>query len=260
MDTATDLSIFVTIHDQNLLLAYEADKKFEAVGANLTYVFVGNGDVSKLKDNRNVVVARTLGHNIEDHKYLVDFTAWYALVLNNIPTTDYVSLIQYDVSISSNFSQLSGSLLREHPAAVLGYVPLEMKNRNFIRQNMGYAPLKKACREVYGIDIDPILKSHVNWAVDKLWPTTNNVAMHYDTLKDFVRWFTPLALFMGNEKPVGHAFERAIKLFCILAGRRNIYAPSLLSHYQLNSHETQDFQKDNVKLHKLLSRNIMSKK
>ena len=140
----------------------------------------------------------------------------------------------------------------------MGYAPVAMKDRNFIRDNMGYEPLKTACSAVYGIEIGPLLKSHMKLSGDKMWPTTNNVAMSRETLEDFVRWFTPLPMYMGNEKPVGHAFERAIKLYSILSGRGNCYVNDVLSHFQMNSHETQNFRKDTSRLSRLLARNVMS--
>ncbi|MGR3733004.1 hypothetical protein [Pseudophaeobacter sp.] len=252
----SNISILVTIHDQDLLLAYEAERKFAKQAVPTTYVFVGQGPTDKISHLENVVVARDLPDNIETHKYLVDFTSWYACVRNGIATGENVCLIQYDVSLAGDFASQSLAALERSPASVVGYSPVAMKDRNFIRDNMGYAPLRAACKAVYGLDIGPLLKTHMKLAEDKFWPATNNVAMQRKTLEDFVRWFTPLAMYMGNEKPVGHAFERAIKLFCVLTGRSNLYEPNVLSHFQMNSHETQDFEKDAGRLHKLLARNI----
>ena len=260
MKNSPQLGVVVTIHDQELLLAYEAQNKFSGVNVPLTYMFVGGGPTDKIKTIPNVVIARNLPNNIEDHKYLVDFTSWYALVRNNIPSQKYLALIQYDVSISQDFVNKSIDALSRAPMTVMGYAPMAMTDRNFIRDNMGYGPLKLACSAVYGIEIGSLLKSHVKLTGDKMWPTTNNVAMSRETLGDFVRWFTPLAMHMGNEKPVGHAFERAIKLYCILSGRGNTYVSDVLSHFQMNSHETQDFKKDTSRLSRLLARNVMSQK
>ncbi|MFU1477591.1 hypothetical protein ACM25N_07745 [Roseovarius sp. C7] len=260
MDISSNLGVVVTIHDQELLIAYEAERKFAELNAPLTYVFVGHGPTDMVAELPNVIIARDLEENIETHKYLVDFTCWYALVQNKIPSCEFLALIQYDVSIAPNFVEKSIACLQNAPQTVLGYVPLSMNDRNFIRDNMGSEPLNEACRVVYGVDIHRLLKSHISLSEDKLWPTTNNVAMHRETLKDFVRWFTPLAMHMGNQKPAGHAFERAIKLYSILSGRANSYVDDVLSHYQLNSHETQDFKKDTGRLSQLLARNVMSRR
>jgi hypothetical protein len=234
----------VTIHDQDLLLDYEKQGKFATQPSEVTYIFVGRGPIDKLDGIKNIVVARDLADNIEDHKYLVDFTSWYAIVCNDIAIGDVVSLIQYDVVISPDFCSGTASMMAEHPQGILGYSPVPMKSRDFVRDNMGYAPLRAAVKQVYGLDIKPLLRMYQRNSTDKEWPATNNVAMSRETLRDFVRWFTPLALAMGNHKPVGHAFERAIKVYSILSGRKNTYAPELLRHYQLNSHQTQDFVRD----------------
>ena len=248
-------SVVVTIHDQDLLLAYESEGKFSKIESPVVYLFVGLGDTDKITDLSNVVIARNLAENIENYKYLVDFTAWYAIARNQIETCDYIALLQYDVSISEDFKEKSLTALDSNRDAIVGYVPLEMGDRNFIRQNMGFKPLEIACKKIYGIEISPLFKTHIKLARDKRWPATNNVAMHRHTLEDFVRWFTPLAMSMGNEKPVGHAFERAIKLYSILSSRGNVYLGDVLSHFQMNSHETQDFKKDKSVFHRLLAKN-----
>jgi hypothetical protein len=255
MTPPSQLSAIVTIHDQDLLLQYESENKFQTIGCPVTYMFVGKGPVDKVRAMDRVIIAREQADNIEDYKFLVDFTSWYACINNAVPLTEFVALIQYDVTVSESFSSTTLSQLQTDPDAVLGYSPVPMADRNFIRDNMGYAPLREAVKKVYGFDIKPILRSHMASATDKNWPATNNVAMRRDTLSDFVRWFTPLGLAMGNSRPSGHAFERAIKLFCILTGRHNLYDREVLQHFQMNSHETQDFKKDTGRLHQLLARN-----
>lgn len=244
MSIASDLSVVVTIHDQDLLLLYEQEGKFAALGAEVTFLFVGQGAVDKVADLPNVVVARDLPDNIEDHKYLVDFTAWYACVQNALPLNRYVCLLQYDVILSDGFAQATTQAFDAAPEGVIGYSPFPLSNRNFIRDNMGAKPLFDACHKVYGIDAKSVFKTYIRAGLDQNWPATNNVAMSKEALADFVRWFAPLGREMGNIKPAGHAFERAIKLFCILTGRQNLYLPEVLSHFQLNSHETQDYASD----------------
>lgn len=239
-----DLSIVVTIHDQDLLQLYEAEGKFAGFGVDVTYLFVGMGDAEAVRDRDNVVIARDLADNIEDHKYLVDFTAWYACIRNALPLRRFVCLLQYDVILSDSFARDTAGVFATRPEAVIGYSPVRLKDRNFIRDNMGAKPLFDACRDVYGLDAKAILKAYIAAGLDDLWPATNNVAMSHEALSDFVRWFTPLARRMGNVKPAGHAFERAIKLHSILSGRGNAYLPGVLEHYQLNSHETQDYASD----------------
>ena len=252
MEKILNIHLIITIHDQEILIDFEASNKFNKNNHPVTYIFVGNGKTDKLNNIDNLIIARNLNNNIEEYNYLVDFTSWYACIKNNIILNDYVCLLQYDVNISKDFGYQSYKLLIESPNSILGYAPVKMKNRNFTYDNMGYKPLFESIKSVYGLNIKKIFKDNIKLADDKNWPSTNNVAMHRDTLKDFVRWFTPVAFHMGNKKPVGHAFERAIKLYSILSGRQNIYAPDLLKHFQLNSHKTQDFITDNKQIQNLI--------
>lgn len=248
---AQNHQIVVTIHDQELLLQYEAAAKF-AGQSPVTYVFVGSGAVDELGCLGNVIVARDLADNIESMNYFVDFTSWYACARNRLTPNGLLSLIQYDVSITHDFSERTVQVMKDLPGGILGYCPVEMKNRNFIRDNVGYEPLRDACRNVYGLNIKSIFTTFQRSGIDRLWPATNNVCMHTDTLNDFVRWFTPIANAMGNQKSSGHAFERAIKLFAILSGRNTGYTNEVLDHFQLDSHGTQGLAKQTGRLHRLL--------
>lgn len=73
------IETFITVHDQNIILNAEKNKKYK----NLTkyrYLFVGKGDISLLKDNKNVIIGREIEKNIEDLNYFCDFTTWFFLL------------------------------------------------------------------------------------------------------------------------------------------------------------------------------------
>ena len=76
------------------------------------------------------------------------------------------------------------------------------------------------------------------------------------------RWFIMfideraiINLNFDNQKPIGHAFERALILRSILLDRENIYLGNVLNHFQINSHETKDFKKDKSVFYRLLGEN-----
>ena len=50
---------------------------------NYTYVFLGSRDTSKLKDVKNLLVAKNFKKNLEDYPLFTDFTGWYMLWKNN---------------------------------------------------------------------------------------------------------------------------------------------------------------------------------
>ena len=129
----SSICVVVTIHDQELLLEFEARKKFENLGDNYLYVFVGARPCDKIRDLENVIIARELADNLEKYNYLVDFTSWYACIRNAIDLAEYVCLIQYDVNLSRNFLDESQTILDAHPQSIVGYQPMLMSDRNFIK-------------------------------------------------------------------------------------------------------------------------------
>lgn len=251
------LSIYITVHDQDIVIDYEKSNKFSMLGNNYNYVFVGNRSTDKLNGIRNVIIARDLPDNIENYKYLVDFTAWYAIVKNNIVNSQYISLIQYDTSVSENFFTDTIEKMKQKPHSILGYVPHLMRDRNFIKDNMGFKPLRDSIKYVYNLDIMS-LKNSANWKKDKYWPSTNNICLSSEILSDFVSWFTPVAIEIGNVMPAGHAFERAIKFYCLINNIENIYARDTLRHFQLNSHQTQNFNREMSDYSHILTNNELT--
>ncbi len=253
-----NLCIYITVHDQNIIVDYEDSNKFSKLKNNYKYVFVGNRSIDKLIGMNNVIIARNLNSNIESYNYLVDFTAWFAIVNNGIINSEFVSLIQYDTSISDNFFTDTIEKMNQNPHSILGYAPHLMKDRNFIKDNMGFRPLRASIKKIYNVDIIELIKSD-NWKKDKYWPSTNNICLRNDILSDFVSWFTPVAIEIGNIIPAGHAFERAIKFYCLIKNIDNVYAPNILEHFQLNSHETQNFNRSLSDYSNLLANNEFSK-
>jgi hypothetical protein len=203
------------VHNQDIIIAFEQEKKFYMLEGAYTYVFVGAGDYSKLAEIKNLIIARNLEKNIEDYKYLVDYTAWFALINNNIIKASTISLIQYDVSLNEIFLNETLRASEQELPFIIGYKSDKMRSPDFIRKNMGWEPLRKAVKATHGYDpLWPILKA-IWLGKDKNWPCTNNICVSYDTLADFVNWFYPVALEIGNIPAVGHSFERSIKLYAL---------------------------------------------
>jgi hypothetical protein len=85
---------FIFIHDQNIILDFEKNNKFKEL-ENLTYIFLGNRDIDKIKDMSNVIVCRNLPINIEEYPYLTSFSGWYAIWKNKLYDADYLNLFEY---------------------------------------------------------------------------------------------------------------------------------------------------------------------
>ncbi len=237
---------FVIVHDQNKIITFEKNRFFSQF-PKIRYIFVGAGDISLIKSMDNVIISRNLPDNIEKYKYLVAYTAWYSLVKNNLIRTLFVTLLEYDISLSKDFYLKSSTKLKKNPRAVIGYVPHSMGSPYFLSGNKGADILIDGVNNVYQVNIKQIIDSYIKNTGDNTWPSTSNISMSSETLRNFVKWFTPISILIRNDKNCGHSFERAVKIYCILNNIKNYYISDVLKHYQLDSHCTQQNSPDTIK-------------
>lgn len=233
------IETFITVHDQNIILNAEKNKKYK----NLTkyrYLFVGKGDISLLKDNKNVIIGREIEKNIEDLNYFCDFTAWFFLVKNKLINTKFISLIQYDTDIRDDFESLTLKKLSSNENIIFGYVPYSIDSFDFLGNRDFKDLLCNSVKKIYEIDILDLIKKYRNDNEDDtLWPSSNNLAMSRINLERLISWCEPIILDMGNQKYSGHAIERSVKIFSIIHNIKNEYILDVLIHHQLDSHNTQ---------------------
>ncbi|MEY4572245.1 MAG: hypothetical protein RLZ10_1471, partial [Bacteroidota bacterium] len=91
---------FIFCHDQNLILEFISNGKFNNL-PNLKFVFLGTElPVDQIENLENVIICRNLPINIEIYPKFTSFTGWYALWKNNLIDADYVNLFEYDVDVS----------------------------------------------------------------------------------------------------------------------------------------------------------------
>jgi len=210
------IETFITVHNQDIILKNEENKKYKCLN-KYRYLFVGDGDVSLLKDLDNVVVGRDLNKNIEELTYFCDFTSWFFIVKNNLINTNFVSLIQYDTDISEDFEKTTLDILSSNEDVIFGYVPYLTDSFDFLGNKDTSTPLFESIKSVYGLNIIDLVKTYRKKNIDDtLWPSSNNVAMSKENLMDLINWCEPVMFYIGNQKYAGHAMERSIKIFSII--------------------------------------------
>lgn len=237
------LDVIITVHDQQIIIDFEKFKKYRNL-PKYRYAFVGNGEYDMIKNFSNVVVIREQKHNIEHYKNLVDFTAWYAVARNKLTNSDFIALLQYDTAISHDFYVKTLDLVTKYPDRIIGYQEWPILDENFIDNNVGYQPLADALAATYGVELRSLVDNYIARSEDRSWPSSNNLAMSTILLTKYVDWVLPMIDQLGPDTYSGHSVERSVKIYCIIAGIINMYAPELAHHYQLNSHGTQGFAVD----------------
>lgn len=239
-----NLEVFITIHDQELVYHLENhdNGKYNKIFNNIkyTYLFVGYGNVDMIKSYENVIICRDLQYNIEEYKYLVDFTSWYAIVKNNLNICDNLILIQYDTNLSKNFIEETYSKITDN--TIISYCNTTIYNENFW-YNKGIGIVKEYLSNK-NITLEKLIFNYILNENDDMWITTNNICCKFDFLKSFVEDVENILISNGDNIYIGHSFERIIYVYCIYNLIDIKYITNILEHYQLDSHKSQNLNVD----------------
>lgn len=238
----TNIETFIFIHNQDIILDFIKNEKFKNI-ENLKYVFLGKGDVDKVRNLDNIIICRELEHNIEEYPNLTSFSGWYALWKNNLCSGEYLNLFEYDIKLSDNFIEKIESL--DNKTNVIGYIPFNVHHVNFIKIDMWILPLIKAIKRIYNNDVYDFINS---LSKDKLCSMTSNHTLKKEIFDDYMKWIEPMIDDIKNDGLSGHMCERSISLFYLLNNIENVVIiDGILSHYQFNSHGNQSISQDYFK-------------
>ena len=229
----TDLETFVIIHDQDLLIQAERERRYANVG-RYRYLFVGAGSVSRVGSRPDVIVARSLPDNLEHFPALLSFTGWYAIARNRLATTRRVALLEYDVRLHRDVERRVANAL-DARRAVVGFIPHRLTDPVFLHTTPW---LIDSTRDVYGLDLVAMIRDHLECGRPDRWLATSNRAMDVDTLAAFVDWFMPLTEVFRHDLSGSHVHERAVSIFCMVSGIDEVLVPEAVEHEQRWSHRS----------------------
>lgn len=234
-----NIETFIFIHNQDIILDFIKNDKFKNFN-NLKYVFLGKGEIDKVKDLPNLILCRDLKYNIEEYPFLTSFSGWYALWKNKLYNKNYLNLFEYDIHISDKFLDKVNSL--DSKTNVIGYVPFNVHNRDFINVDMWSLPLLKSIEKIYNINVKEYIS---NLSSDYLCSMTSNHTLKQEIFEKYMEWIEPMLEDFKYDKMSGHMAERSISLFYILNKIDNIeIIDNILKHYQFNSHGNQSISQD----------------
>jgi len=232
------IETFIFVHDQKIILDFIKNDKFKNL-PNLKFLFLGSGEIDKIRDLQNVIISRELEYNIENYPKLTSFTGWYSIWKNNLSKSDFINLFEYDITISENFNETQNKKLIKN--TILGYIPFSPHNHNFIGHSPWIYELGQSIQKKYNINIKEFLKSVPN---DFICSMTSNHTFDIGTFKKYMEWMEPMIDDIKISNFSGHMTERSISLFYILNGVKSVVIPNVLFHFQLNSHGTQSIPKE----------------
>jgi hypothetical protein len=241
-DTEYDNETFICVHDQNIILDYENRSKFNIL-KNYRYIFLGDRPTDLIQNNPKVIIARKFENNLEDYPYFTAFTGWYLLWKNNLITTKYITLLEYDTLVNENFEQIISKMIYENKP-MIGYVPVSVNNYHYIDNNNWVEHIFKAITEVYKMNIQLKLKTLISKTPNLSWSSTSNITFRNDIFNDFMKWFEPLIPHLKDTQTSGHAFERAVSFYYFTKNKEMVLTNGVIKHIQMDSHKTQGHQID----------------
>lgn len=231
------IDTFIFVHDQKIILDFIEHKKFESL-SNLKFVFLGSGEIDKIKNNDSVIISRNLEHNIEQYPKLTSFTGWYSIWKNKLYNSNYINLFEYDINLSKNFTELQNGFLNN--GDVIGYIPFNPHHYNFIGHKIWIDELENSIYKKYNLNISEFLNSV---PTNFICSMTSNHTMKKNIFEKYMEWMTPMVDDIKSSKFSGHQTERSISLFYMINKISNYVAPNVLTHFQFDSHGTQDIPK-----------------
>lgn len=242
---------FIFVHNQEIILDYIKVKKFTQL-ENVKYVFVGNGEISKIENLSNVIICKNLPNNIEQYPKLTSFTGWYSIWKNKLYDSDFINLFEYDVNLSENFNSIINTI--PLGTEIVGYIPFNPHDFNFIGHSPWSEELIKSIKFHYNINtFDEIKKLPTNTVCSM----TSNHTFSKQSFEEYMVWIEPMIDDIKKTQLSGHQVERSISLFYLLNKKKNVkILPNILHHYQFDSHKTQGIgeQKFLNNYNKLLNR------
>jgi len=222
-NTARFIIVFVC-HDN------QTTKEALTKTANPYVIFVGDKEVDEAhKNNPKVIIARDLPQNIETEKSLLTFTAWYAIIKNNLfQEYDYICVLEYDVIMDRYFEQ-----------TLIDITNINNENRNDV---ISFIP----CGSHFFTDInESVLNQFINKKglfdiykyIGPIWYSTTNHCIQRRILSDFVDWYYPDCL-MIKELDAPHLSWYHERIFHVYMKSKNLNIAHIkgLKHLYRNSH------------------------
>ena len=194
------VTIIFICHDENSVNFIVENNQFEYI-----IMYVGKNDINQEhKKKINIIICRELMFNIEDDIKLLTFTAWYAIIKNNLFLDyDYICILEYDVKLENNFNNNLIEFLSSSPDVV----SFEEGNRFDLTNNVNVYLLKQF-----------MIKKKINPKIVNqilTWGCSTNQCIKREILEKFVNWYYPDCNFIKQKDYKKYSFyhERLFMIF-----------------------------------------------
>jgi hypothetical protein len=238
-----NIQTFIFVHNQDIILDFIEHKKFYNF-SNLTYIFLGGGDVSKITKLSNVVIARNCKYNIEEYPKLTSYTGWYCVWKNNLVNSEYINLFEYDINVSEELETKIIDTYDNNQIDILGYIPINVHSSSFLKSPQWSDKLIESVDKVYNVNILDFVNKMEK---DTICSVTSNHTFRKNIFEDYMNWTEKIINYIKVSPLAGHQIERSISAYYLLNTKNYTILNDVLHHYQFDSHKTQNISQDKFK-------------
>jgi GR25 family glycosyltransferase involved in LPS biosynthesis len=199
---------------------------------NANIIFVGDQEIDE--DTRalpNLKIARELPDNIEYEKKLLTFTAWYAIIKNNLFTEyDYICILENDVLLSTTFiPDLQKTITTSENDLITFCHDGGSCFCADIKTNILYD-----CLKIKALDVEDITS---NLRKNGWYPSTNQ-CIKRTLLNGFVDWYYPFCFYIKSkhEEKFSWYHERLFSVY-LHSINKEVKFMHGLKHLSNKSHE-----------------------
>jgi hypothetical protein len=179
-------------------------------------------------EHKRIIIARNLQFNIEHIKELLSFTAWYAIIKNNLFIEyEYLCILEYDVIFDNNFNKNLEKKINEKIYDVISFC--EDKYNFFLYFDLSVAEKFFTLKKI---------KNNIQVNHDTHWNCTTNHCLKYNILRDFVDFYFPdyLEIKKNDNIHISWYHERIFWLYKMNNNLNSCFVHGL-THFYLDSHK-----------------------
>lgn len=230
------IQTFIFVHDQEIILDFIKKNRFSNF-ESLTYVLVGKKSYDKVEDLSNVIIAQKYEDNLEDYPNLTSYTGWYILWKNNLITSDYVNLFEYDINYVNDFTKKNMDLTRRNHDFI-GYFPMSVSDPVYIKMSQFSDDLVTQIKLKTNVDIEKLIDETWKNNFFATWSSSSNSTWKVESWKKYMDWFYQFIDAIKLSKFSGHMHERSLSFFYRIYNLDVLDTNNLMIHLQLNTHGT----------------------
>jgi len=172
-DDKKPLKVVFVCHSQE-----STDKILREQPEDVDVMFVGTGSV---QPGPRIIICRDLENNIEGEPKLLTFTAWYAIIKNNLyKEYSYICIFEHDVTTTAEFIPELRQHCREQEFDVISF-----------GTNTPSSEINPFLQDVQ-LDIVEYIRGALNSQYDytRPWNHSSNHCIRREILNDFVDWYS----------------------------------------------------------------------